>query len=98
MTVLSLKETDSGQNICRVLVSTESLIASWNQVLRYAADVVKMIRIIVNIFTLKNAKKLMMPIFITAIVAKTYFVAGFFAQFCLFCCFKKFLISALNQS
>ena len=88
MTVFSLKETHSGQNLCRFLVSIESLIASWNQVLRYAADDVKMIRIIVHNYILKNAKKLMMPIFITAVVAKTYF--GFLHNFACFAALKNF--------
>ena len=89
MTVFSLKETHSGQNLCRFLVSTKSLKASLNQVLRFAAEVVKMIRILVDIYIINSAKKLMMPIFIT-FVAKTYFVAGFLHNFACFAALRNF--------
>ena len=50
----------------------------------------KMIRIIVNFYILKSAKKLKMPTFITAIVAKTYFGASFLTNFVCFAALKNF--------
>ena len=49
-----------------------------------------MIRIIVNFYILKSAKKLKMPTFITAIVAKTYFGASFLTNFVCFAALKNF--------
>ena len=74
--IFFLKETHSDQIVCKFLVCIDPLVASENQVLRHAADVMKMIRIVINLYILKSAKIFKMPIFITAIVAQTYFEAG----------------------
>ena len=69
---------------CRLAVCLDPLVVSVNKVLRYAADFVKMIRIIVILCIRESSKKLKLPIFITAIAAEAYFKAGF-ENFLLFC-------------
>ena len=89
MTIL-FKATHSDQIFCRFAVCIDLLVAPANKVLRYAADFVKMMRINVNIYILKSAKKLLDAYFYECYWCKDLFRSRFFAQFCLFCCFKDF--------
>ena len=93
------KETHSDQFFFyRFAVCIDPLVASANRVLRYAADIVKMVRIIVNIYIPKKQKSLSCLLLSLLLLQRPISEPVFVAQFRLFCCRWRFLMKISDFS